>query len=36
MWDGKLVTMYHYVATREFPYVMGCFKGTPIQNQFSG
>ena len=36
MWDGKLVTMYHYVATREFPYVMGCFKGTPIQNQFTG
>lgn len=36
MWDGKLVTMYHYVATREFPYVMGCFKGTPIQNTFSG
>lgn len=36
MWDGKLVEMYHYVATREFPYVMGCFKGTPIQNQFSG
>ena len=31
MWDGKLVTMYHYVATREFPYTVGCFKGTPIQ-----
>lgn len=28
-WDGQLVTMYHYHATREFPYVVGCFKGTP-------
>ena len=36
MWDGKLVTMYHYVATREYPYTVGCFKGTPSQNTFSG
>ena len=36
MWDGKLVTMYHYVATKEFPYTVGCFKGTPTQNQFTG
>jgi YHYH protein len=28
-WDGQMVTMYHYVATREFPYVVGCFRGTP-------
>ena len=28
-WDGQLVEMYHYHATREFPYVVGCFKGTP-------
>jgi hypothetical protein len=36
MWDGKLVTMYHYVATQEFPYTVGCFRGTPSQNQFTG
>jgi hypothetical protein len=29
-WDGKRVTMYHYVLTREYPYTIGCFRGTPI------
>ena len=28
-WDGQTVTMYHYVATREYPYTVGCFRGTP-------
>ena len=28
MWDGKATTMYHYVATLEFPYTIGCFHGT--------
>lgn len=28
-WDGQKVTIYHYVATREFPYVVGCFRGKP-------
>jgi len=28
-WNGQLVEMYHYHATREFPYVVGCFRGTP-------
>lgn len=28
-WDGARVAMYHYHATWEFPYVVGCFKGTP-------
>jgi hypothetical protein len=28
-WNGQKVVMYHYVATREFPYVIGCFRGTP-------
>ena len=28
--DGKLVEMYHYSATLEFPYFIGCFAGTPI------
>lgn len=26
-WDGKEVGMYHYHATREFPYTVGCFRG---------
>ena len=26
--DGKHVTMYHYSATLEFPYFIGCFHGT--------
>ncbi|MCI0552753.1 MAG: YHYH protein [Anaerolineae bacterium] len=28
-WDGQQVEMYHYHATHEFPYTVGCFKGTP-------
>ena len=28
--DGKVVEMYHYSATYEFPYFIGCFTGTPI------
>jgi hypothetical protein len=28
-WDGRLVETYHYHATHEFPYVIGCFRGTP-------
>lgn len=26
--DGKVVTLYHYSATLEFPYFIGCYKGT--------
>ena len=26
--DGKTVVMYHYHATWEFPYAVGCFHGT--------
>ena len=29
-WDGKRVAMYHYVLTREYPYTLGCFRGTPV------
>lgn len=28
MWDGKLVTMYHYVSTYDFPYTLACYRGT--------
>ncbi len=27
-WDGKKVVMYHYVATLDFPYTIGCLKGS--------
>ena len=26
-WDGKMVNMYHYVATDDFPYTVGCMRG---------
>ncbi len=35
-WDGQSVEMYHYHATHEFPYVVGCFKGTPSVRVLSG
>ena len=31
LWDGKTVRMYHYVLTREYPYTIACFRGTPAQ-----
>lgn len=30
-WDGQTVTMYHYHATAEYPYTVGCFRGTPVK-----
>jgi YHYH protein len=27
-WDGKPTEMYHYHFTQEYPYSVGCFKGT--------
>ena len=30
LWDGKMINMYHYHATEEYPYTIGCFKGTPV------
>lgn len=29
LWDGVMVDMYHYHWTHDFPYNIGCFKGTP-------
>lgn len=26
-WDGRTVVMYHYHATRDFPYTVGCMRG---------
>ena len=31
--DGKTVSMYHYSATLEFPYFIGCYMGTPISTR---
>jgi hypothetical protein len=29
-WDGTETDMYHYHATWEFPYTLGCFRGTSV------
>ena len=34
-WGGQMVEMYHYHATHEFPYVVGCFHGTPAVRALS-
>ena len=31
MWDGEVVEMYHYVFTEDYPYTIGCFRGTPAR-----
>ncbi len=31
MWEGKLKYMYHYVVNNEYPYSIGCFRGTPAK-----
>jgi hypothetical protein len=31
-WNGQSVVMYHYHATREYPYSLGCYRGTPLQS----
>lgn len=35
MWNGKPTVMYHYVATAEYPYTVGCFRGTPASVAFT-
>jgi hypothetical protein len=32
-WDGQLRELYHYHATRTYPYTLGCFRGTPAANR---
>jgi hypothetical protein len=29
-WDGAMVSMYHYHLNTEYPYSIGCFRGTPV------
>ena len=28
-WDGETVEMYHYHLSADYPYTMGCYRGTP-------
>jgi len=30
LWNGTVQDIYHYDATMEYPYTVGCFHGTPI------
>jgi YHYH protein len=30
LWNGKVQRVYHYDATSEYPYTVGCYHGTPI------
>jgi len=30
-WNKKQVSIYHYHATQEFPYTLGCFAGTAVR-----
>ena len=32
IWNGKLTNIYHYVLTDEYPYTLGCFRGTPLRH----
>ncbi|HEV2309549.1 MAG TPA: YHYH protein [Acidimicrobiia bacterium] len=32
VWNGTRVRMYHYVMTAEYPYSIGCFRGTPVSS----
>jgi hypothetical protein len=31
-WNGHRVRMFHYHATLDFPYVVGCYRGKPISS----
>jgi hypothetical protein len=33
---GKRVVVYHYNATREYPYTLGCFHGTSVRSSAAG
>jgi hypothetical protein len=34
VFNGRKVSMYHYVLTRDFPYSIACFRGTPTREAF--
>jgi hypothetical protein len=29
LWDGTMISLYHYHWTYDFPYNIGCYKGLP-------
>jgi YHYH protein len=31
VWDGERMSMYHYHATAEYPYTIGCYRGQPVR-----
>ena len=35
-WNGRMTRIYHYVATIEYPYTVGCFHGTAISSGRGG
>ena len=35
-WHGRRVRMYHYHATAEYPYTVGCYRGTPASSSGLG
>jgi len=35
-WDGRAADMYHYHATHEFPYTIGCFRGNVVVQRPGG
>ena len=35
-WNGREASMYHYVLTREYPYTVGCYRGTPARIEARG
>jgi hypothetical protein len=36
LWNGREQSVYHYDATLEYPYTVGCFHGTPISTGAMG
>jgi len=32
-WNGARRSIYHYVLTREYPYTIACFRGTPVRTR---
>lgn len=36
LWNGRMQRIYHYVATLEYPYTVGCFRGTAISGGGGG
>ena len=35
MWEGKMLPLFHYVLTRDFPYSISCFRGVPQYIEFA-